>query len=177
MKCFHTQEDLGQYEEMSIFKDSKCLSFRKKSIKKRKRKSSEQLGLLFQVFKSSVDWDKEMMSELSKQTGLTEAQIYKWSWDQKKKIHFQDKLKTNKFLHLSEIFHNLPEAPTLRSPKDSSVCIDTNFLACREIVKPREIDLEMYGIQKKYRGSVETLQKVELGGFYEEIQGLTDYFK
>lgn len=152
---------------MSCFKDSKSLSFRKKSIKKRKRKSSEQLGLLFQVFKSSIDWDKETMAELSKQTGLTEAQIYKWSWDQKKKIQFQDKLKTHKFLHLSEIFHSLPEAPMLRCSKDPSVCIDTNFLACREVVKPREIDLEMYGIQRKYRGCIETLQKVDLGGVYQ----------
>ena len=172
MKCFHTREDAGSYEGISSSKDYKFSACRKKTIKKRKRKSSDQLNLLFEVFKTSFEWDKETMAQLSKQTGLTEAQIYKWSWDQKKKIQLQDKLKTYKFLHLSEIFNSLPEVTCMKNSKEVSVCIDTNGLGCPEIITPRDIDFEMYYIQKRYRGCVENLQKGGLESFFEEIQEL-----
>ena len=54
-------------------------------IRKRKRKSIEQLKLLEEEYKSNSNWNKTVMSEVAKRTGLSEAQVYKWSWDQKKK--------------------------------------------------------------------------------------------
>lgn len=33
----------------------------------------------------SKDWSKELITKISEITGLTESQIYKWNWDQKKK--------------------------------------------------------------------------------------------
>lgn len=32
------------------------------------------------------DWSKERLHELAKRTGLSEAQIYKWGWDQRRKV-------------------------------------------------------------------------------------------
>lgn len=35
--------------------------------------------------KDRGEWSKEKLFELSQLTGLSEAQIYKWGWDQRKK--------------------------------------------------------------------------------------------
>ena len=55
-------------------------------IKRRKRKNSEQIKMLSIEYKKNPNWNKTTMSEMAQKTGLTEAQVYKWSWDQKKKI-------------------------------------------------------------------------------------------
>jgi len=54
-------------------------------IRRRKRKSIEQLKMLVNEYKKNPNWNKNTMSEVAKRTGLSEAQVYKWSWDQKKK--------------------------------------------------------------------------------------------
>lgn len=58
----------------------------KKIIRRRKRKSLEQLQLLFHEFNLNPDWTKEDMQEVARKSGLSEGQVYKWSWDQKRKI-------------------------------------------------------------------------------------------
>lgn len=58
----------------------------KKIIRRRKRKSYEQLQMLVREFQANPDWSKENMQEVSRKTGLSEAQVYKWGWDQKRKI-------------------------------------------------------------------------------------------
>lgn len=69
----------------------KCESFSEKhrhkleEIKKRKRKSNVQLKLLKQELENEDFWDKEKISQVSSATGLSESQVYKWFWDQKKK--------------------------------------------------------------------------------------------
>ena len=42
--------------------------------------------MLIQEFKKCPDWTKEQVTELSQASGLTESQVYKWAWDQKKKL-------------------------------------------------------------------------------------------
>ena len=54
-------------------------------IKKRKRKSNSQLKVLKIEFEKEAFWDKEKILQVSKSTGLSESQVYKWFWDQKKK--------------------------------------------------------------------------------------------
>jgi len=157
MKILYTQENHFKPEDFSISKDFKLSNSRKKVIKKRKRKSSDQLNFLFQEFKNSLDWDKETMSFLAKKTGLTEAQIYKWSWDQKKKYQSSEKLRSQKMVHLSEIFNKLPEPPSFSRYRAEQGCIDTNALGCFEVISLRNIDYEMYYIQKRYRGCIEGL--------------------
>ena len=54
-------------------------------IRRRKRKNMDQLKVLYNEYKKDPNWNKDTMAEMARKTGLTEAQIYKWSWDQKKK--------------------------------------------------------------------------------------------
>lgn len=54
-------------------------------IRKRKRKSSDQLKSLMREFERNPNWSKDTLLEVSKKTGLSEAQVYKWGWDQKRK--------------------------------------------------------------------------------------------
>ena len=54
-------------------------------IRKRKRKSGDQLKTLICEFERNPTWSKDTLLEVSKKTGLSEAQVYKWGWDQKLK--------------------------------------------------------------------------------------------
>ncbi len=54
-------------------------------VRRRKRKSIEQLKLLAEEYRVNPNWNKTTMSEVAHRTGLSEAQVYKWSWDQKRK--------------------------------------------------------------------------------------------
>lgn len=36
-------------------------------------------------FDRNPNWSKETLLEVSRKTGLSEAQVYKWGWDQKRK--------------------------------------------------------------------------------------------
>jgi hypothetical protein len=53
--------------------------------RKRKRKNINQLKVLKSEYLKNKDWSKELITKISEITGLTESQIYKWNWDQKKK--------------------------------------------------------------------------------------------
>lgn len=54
--------------------------------KKRRRKTSQQLKILKNFFEKDQNWSKDIITNIAKITGLTESQVYKWCWDQKKKI-------------------------------------------------------------------------------------------
>ena len=36
-------------------------------------------------FNADPHWSKEILLQIALKTGLTEAQVYKWGWDQKRK--------------------------------------------------------------------------------------------
>ena len=50
-------------------------------VKKRKRKTSDQLRTLENEFENNPHWSKETLLMIAVKTCLTEAQIYKWGWD------------------------------------------------------------------------------------------------
>ena len=50
-------------------------------IRKRKRKSGDQLEHLNSQFNLEPHWTKDTLLALSEQTGLSEGQVYKWGWD------------------------------------------------------------------------------------------------
>lgn len=128
---------------------------RRKSIKKRKRKSLSQLEILFQEFQQYPDWDKEQISRLMKKTGLTEAQIYKWGWDQKKKIGFQEKAKRLEKCNLSELFALLPDAKIdIRIPQP----MDMWGFACSEVMVPQALDFHFNKLQKSYKDMTEEIK-------------------
>jgi hypothetical protein len=54
-------------------------------IRKRKRKSGDQLKTLMREFDRNPNWSKDTLLDVSRKTGLSEAQVYKWGWDQKRK--------------------------------------------------------------------------------------------
>ena len=54
-------------------------------IRKRMRKSPNQLRTLNEEFCHQPHWSKETLMMISQKTGLSEGQVYKWGWDQKRK--------------------------------------------------------------------------------------------
>ena len=58
---------------------------RKFEFKKRSRKSGEQIKQLNEIYKTCTEWNKTKISEIAISTGLSENQVYKWIWDQKRK--------------------------------------------------------------------------------------------
>ena len=60
-------------------------------MKKRKRKSTTQLKVLKKELQQQSNWDKDKIAEMAEATGLSQAQVYKWWWDQKKKNMKHDK--------------------------------------------------------------------------------------
>ena len=54
-------------------------------MRKRKRKSTAQIKVLKAELDVEATWSKEKIVEMSDRTGLSQSQVYKWWWDQKKK--------------------------------------------------------------------------------------------
>lgn len=54
-------------------------------IKKRKRKSTVQIKMLKQELQGECNWTKQKIQKMAEVTGLSQSQVYKWCWDQKKK--------------------------------------------------------------------------------------------
>jgi hypothetical protein len=54
-------------------------------LRKRKRKSTSQIKLLRQELEVQENWSKENIVRMAKLTGLSQSQVYKWFWDQRKK--------------------------------------------------------------------------------------------
>ena len=50
------------------------------------RKSVYQVKILKQEYKRNSSWTKEDMLEVGKKSGLTHYQVYKWYWEQQKKL-------------------------------------------------------------------------------------------
>ena len=159
--CFHL---------LSSQENKNARVHKRKTIKKRQRKSFDQLHILAQEFSNCLDWDKDSISKLAKKTGLSEAQIYKWSWDQKKKVQQNNKIKNLKVPHLCEIFDKLPDVGVFYESK-KNLCLDFEKVCCREIICPRVIDLELFRIQKNYRACFESFLQVKM----DEDKGLDKF--
>jgi hypothetical protein len=65
-----------------------------------------------------------MISSLSEDTGLSESQIYKWSWDYRKKLRHMKPVEINE------------------------------TLLCHELLAPSPLDLALYSVQRQYRQSM-----------------------
>ena len=102
------KKDSCSHSSLQSLQSWKSLTSRRKTNNKRERKSVNQLQTLQKEFEISYDWSRDDITRLSQQTGLSEGQIYKWSWDQKKKSQASERLKRGKRVHLSEIFDELP---------------------------------------------------------------------
>ena len=54
--------------------------------KRRMKKTDDQVQQLIEEFHTNPRWERNQVSELARRTGLTEAQVYKWGWDYRKKL-------------------------------------------------------------------------------------------
>ena len=93
-----------------------------KEIKRRNRKNRDQIKVLLKEFEESSQWDKDFIQELSKKTGLSEAQIYKWNWDYKKK-----------------------------SKRSIGICLIDTKLICTECLAPLQLDKDLLVVQRLYK--------------------------
>ena len=89
-------------EERSVVEKKKAVG-RKKPVQKakRNRKTKDQILALKHGFTGNP-LSKERIRELSKKTGLTEDQVYKWDWDQRKKNGFKGLEETGIQVHTDE---------------------------------------------------------------------------
>mmetsp|Transcript_29132 Transcript_29132/g.52107 ORF Transcript_29132/g.52107 Transcript_29132/m.52107 type:complete len:172 (+) Transcript_29132:105-620(+) len=96
----------------------------KGASRKRFRKTAAQVKILKTEYNANPAWSKETYAELAARTGLSESQVYKWSWDYRKKLR-------------SHV------------PKESLV-----FLYCNETLSPSPLDTAMYAVQRAYKGAL-----------------------
>lgn len=54
--------------------------------KGRRRKTADEINLLERCFAKDQDWNRDTVEFLKTNTQLSYTQIYKWGWDQKKKV-------------------------------------------------------------------------------------------
>ncbi len=125
-------------------------SSRKRTIKRRKRKSMNQLRTLQEEFEKRSDWGKELVSYLANTTGLSEAQVYKWGWDQKKKQQGRDNQEETMDCSIAELFSQISTPVPLLRPT-----ITTDFrpccFPCVETILPSGLDAELYQVQRAYK--------------------------
>lgn len=136
LESFITPRKRRASEDSVNFKDSSTLGsssdfdyddFDKNEIRRRKRKSTAQVKVLKREYNINPFWTKEVFVELAAKTGLSESQVYKWSWDYRKKLR----------------------------KRESKVNVD--LLYCTEVMPPTSLDSALYEVQRAYRGAWHSL--------------------
>lgn len=118
-KCEGNESDASKSSFTTV--NSSDSNFTPKEKNRRNRKNSDQIKVLLKEFEESSVWNKEFIKELSMKTGLSEAQIYKWRWDYKKKFR-----------------------------RPVSRFNDTNLI-CNEFLSPLQIDKDILIVQRLYK--------------------------
>ena len=78
--------------EESEDSEYKCNTNKKKNAiedpsQNKRRKSKQQVKLLEAELEANPHWTNEDMEKIAKKIGLSKSQVYKWNWDQKKKLN------------------------------------------------------------------------------------------
>ena len=68
----------------------------RKNQQNRTRKAESQIQTLINEFRANPSQSKERVSELASLTRLSESQVYKWAWDQRKKFEKGNEVKVSK---------------------------------------------------------------------------------
>ena len=55
-------------------------------VRRRRRKTSKQMLVLEAEYARNPWWSRSLVANLSKMLQLSEAQVYKWNWDKRKKL-------------------------------------------------------------------------------------------
>jgi len=125
-------------------------SSRKRTLKRRKRKSMDQLRTLQGEFEKSADWGKDFVASLAAATGLSEAQVYKWGWDQKKKQLGREKTENWADFSIADLFAPLTTPSPLPDPTLKPDSRPTG-LSCLETILPSQLDAHLYQVQRAYK--------------------------
>jgi len=91
METTHTMRKMGKRISRSV-KPKRIVKKKKKARrvhKNRIRKSENQIKHLLTAFRKSIIWDRDAVNHLTELCDLSESQIYKWNWDQRKKLGYQ----------------------------------------------------------------------------------------
>ncbi len=59
--------------------------------------------MLQEEYEKNPTWSKVTMLEVAQKTGLSEAQVYKWGWDQKRKKFGADYIPEDHNLHFQHL--------------------------------------------------------------------------
>ena len=68
----------------SLLKKTKGDLDNNKDIKRRYRKTPEQVKMMEVEYAKNPNWSRDYIKRLAKQVGLREGQVYKWHWDMRK---------------------------------------------------------------------------------------------
>ena len=121
----YNSEDSQEYASTIISHDDKLMDGL--ANRKRFRKNDDQVKILLHEFNENPYWTKEIVTELAEKTGLSEAQVYKWNWDYRKKIRKSERLPCdNKFM-------------------------------CKETMMPSRLDADLAKMQRLYKLSFSSL--------------------
>lgn len=125
-------------------------SSRKRAVKRRKRKSLDQLKTLQVEFEKTTEWSKDLVCYLAHLTGLSEAQVYKWGWDQKKKMQCRERREEPVESSLAELFQD-SHFLCISTRQNTVVEAPPACLSCVETIFPSELDFHLYQVQKSYK--------------------------
>lgn len=118
----HYKHDKENIETFPSSASSACTSASIKKKKwRRKRKNNDQVNILVEEYNKNSTWTKDQVIYLARKSGLSEAQVYKWGWDYKKKLRKQ------------------------------ALQFNVEEILCKEIIAPSKIDLEMMQLQRNYK--------------------------
>lgn len=120
-----SEDSAGLKDSSTICSPSECDAddYDNSEVKRRKRKTAAQVNVLKRKYHANQIWTKETYIELAAETGLTEPQVYKWSWDYRKQLRK----------------HNLQ--------------VPNDFFRCSEVLTPTTLDSAVYFLQRSYRGN------------------------
>lgn len=121
---------------------------RKRQHKKRSRKNGDQLSILAREFFFNSEWSKGMMARLANMTGLNEAQVYKWGWDQRRKQQYKVSSGT---VGLCKLFSPLSKMSFLKKSDFEYSNENVGIFASKEVLVPGELDNKLYCIQAEYK--------------------------
>jgi len=79
------KEDESEDSEFSL--EKKLKKAKEDPNQNKRRKSKAQVKMLENELEANPHWTNEDMVKIAKKTGLTKSQVYKWNWDQKKKLN------------------------------------------------------------------------------------------
>ena len=122
------KENVDDFDE--IMNSASTAASLKKKKWRRKRKNTGQVQVLIDEYNRNSIWTKEQVVVLAEKTGLSEAQVYKWGWDYKKKLRKQ------------------------------AMQFNIGEILCNEIIAPSKIDLEMMDLQRNYKEMYSSLNVI-----------------